>query len=58
MFQNLSEDTIDLNSKNTVREEKSKFNILRECICERKYSDIHCCIYVIICEFRWRIFNI
>ncbi len=58
MFQNLNEDTIDLNSKNTVGEEKSKFNILRECICERKYSNIYCGIYVIICKFGWRIFNI
>ena len=58
MFQNLSEDTIDLNGKNEVKEEKSKFNIFRKCICKRKYSNIYCSIYVVICFFRGRILNI
>ena len=58
MFQNLSEDTIELNNKNEVREEKSKFNIFRKCTCKRKYSNIYRSIYAIVCEFRWRIFNI
>ena len=53
MFQNINENTIDLDSKNENKKSTNKLNIFSNVFTKRQYRTLHSFIYAIFCWTKW-----